>query len=80
MYRKLTAAELDVILSSINKEQHFLYYSYLTFRRQNTVHYGQYSDQGELLGVLAFLSTFRLMLFLYIQFSNPFVSAQCWRS
>lgn len=56
MFRKLTAAELDVILSSINKEQHFLYYSYLTFRRQNTVHYGQYSDQGELLGVLAFLS------------------------
>lgn len=55
MFRELTPTELKVILSSINREQHFLYYSYLTFRKQNTVHYGQYTDQGELLGVLAFL-------------------------
>ncbi|WP_227011847.1 GNAT family N-acetyltransferase [Paenibacillus lutimineralis] len=46
---------MKAILSSINREQHFQYYSYLTFRKQNTVHYGQYTNQGELLGVLAFL-------------------------
>lgn len=55
MFRELTSTELNEILSSINREQHFLYYSYLTVRKQNTVHYGQYTDQGELLGVLAFL-------------------------
>lgn len=55
MFRELTQADLKVILSSMNREQHFLYYSYLTFRKHNTVHFGHYTDQGELLGVLAFL-------------------------
>lgn len=55
MFRELTPTELKGILSSINREQHFLYYSYLTSRKQNAVHYGQYTDQDELLGVLAFL-------------------------
>ncbi|MEC0240306.1 GNAT family N-acetyltransferase [Paenibacillus dokdonensis] len=55
MFRELTSSELDAILSSIHREQHFLYYSYLTHRKQNTVHYGQYTDEGELLGVMAYL-------------------------
>lgn len=55
MYRELTHADLDIILNSIDREEHFLYYSYLTLRKSGTVHFGQYSDQGELLGVLAYL-------------------------
>jgi GNAT superfamily N-acetyltransferase len=55
MIRELTPAELNSILSSIHREQHFLYYSYLKSRKHNAVHCGQFTDQGELLGVLAFL-------------------------
>lgn len=55
MIRELIPAEMKSILSSMNREQHFLYYSYLTARKHNSVHYGQFTDQGELLGVLAFL-------------------------
>ncbi|MBN3526867.1 GNAT family N-acetyltransferase [Paenibacillus apiarius] len=55
MIRKLTPAEMKAILHSINREQHFLYYSYLTFRKHNAVHYGQFTGRGELLGVLAYL-------------------------
>lgn len=55
MIRELTPAEMKSILISINREQHFLYYSYLTARKHNSVHYGEFTDQGELLGVLAFL-------------------------
>lgn len=55
MIRELTSAEQQSILSSINREQYFLYYSYLTARKHNSVHYGQLTEQGELLGVLAFL-------------------------
>ncbi|GIP26690.1 hypothetical protein J23TS9_18200 [Paenibacillus sp. J23TS9] len=55
MFRELTSSELDAILSSIHREQHFLYYSYLTHRKHNTVHYGQFTDKGELLGVMAYL-------------------------
>ncbi|BFH59662.1 GNAT family N-acetyltransferase [Paenibacillus azoreducens] len=56
MIRKLTPGELDAILASLDRERHFLYFSYLTSRKQNTVHYGQFTEQGELLGVLAFLT------------------------
>lgn len=55
MIRRLFSEELEIILASINREQHFLYYSYLTFRKKHTVHYGHYSEHGELLGVAAFL-------------------------
>lgn len=55
MIRKLTPEEQEAILASLDRERHFLYYSYLTFRKKRTVHYGQFTDQGELLGVLAFL-------------------------
>lgn len=55
MIRELTPDELDQILSTIDRERHFLYYSYLTIRRPNTIHFGQHSERGELLGVLAFL-------------------------
>ncbi|MCM3339836.1 GNAT family N-acetyltransferase [Paenibacillus sp. MER TA 81-3] len=55
MIRKLTPAEMKALLDSINREQHFLYYSYLTSRKQNAVHYGQFTGWGELLGVLAYL-------------------------
>lgn len=54
MIRELTEAEMEELLSSIQREQHFLYYSYLTARKQNTSHYGQFTEQGKLLGVLAF--------------------------
>lgn len=56
MIRQLKPNDLETILSTIHKEAHFLYYSYLTVRKQSTLHYGQYTDQGELLGVFAFLS------------------------
>lgn len=54
MIRELTEAEMKAILRSIQREQHFLYYSYLTARKQNTSHYGQFTEEGKLLGVLAF--------------------------
>lgn len=53
--RRLWPEELERILTSIDRERHFLYYSYLTFRKHHTVHYGQFSEQGELLGVAAYL-------------------------
>ncbi|WP_314588037.1 GNAT family N-acetyltransferase [Paenibacillus terrigena] len=56
MNRKLSQAELEALLEKIEREQHFLYYSYLTNRRHNTIHYGQFTDEGELLGVMAFLT------------------------
>ncbi|MFD0713282.1 GNAT family N-acetyltransferase [Paenibacillus sp. GCM10027626] len=56
MHRILTSAELDTIRDQIDRDQHFLYYSYLTVRRPNTVHYGQFSDDGALLGVKAYLT------------------------
>ncbi len=55
MIRKLTPEELEAIPASLDRERHFLYYSYLTFRKPRTTHYGQFTDQGGLLGVLAFL-------------------------
>ncbi|MEC0204771.1 GNAT family N-acetyltransferase [Paenibacillus lautus] len=55
MIRRLLPEELGRLLETINREQHFLYYSYLTFRKNHTVHYGQFSEYGELLGVTAFL-------------------------
>ncbi|MEI0736911.1 hypothetical protein VQ056_09885 [Paenibacillus sp. JTLBN-2024] len=55
MIRKLTPEELKAILASLDRERHLLYYSYLTFRKPRTTHYGQFTDQGGLLGVLAFL-------------------------
>lgn len=54
--RKLREEELDILLASIHQEQHFLYYSYLTYRRHVSMHYGQFSESGELLGVLAYLN------------------------
>ncbi|MFD0617011.1 GNAT family N-acetyltransferase [Paenibacillus sp. GCM10027629] len=56
MIRKLSQDELDTLLHTFEREQHFLYYSYLTNRRQHTVHYGQFTDGGELLGVLAYFT------------------------
>ncbi|KOP68656.1 acetyltransferase [Bacillus sp. FJAT-18019] len=56
MIRRLRPEELDILLASINQEQHFLYYSYLTNRRQNSLHYGQFSESRELLGILAYLN------------------------
>lgn len=53
--RRLLPEELGHLLETINREQHFLYYSYLTLRKNYTVHYGQFSECGELLGVTAFL-------------------------
>ncbi|MGG3281592.1 GNAT family N-acetyltransferase [Paenibacillus solani] len=55
MIRRLRPEELDILLASIKQEQHFLYYSYLTYRRHGSVHYGQFLESGELLGVLAYL-------------------------
>ncbi|WP_194542296.1 GNAT family N-acetyltransferase [Paenibacillus sp. JZ16] len=55
MIRRLLPEELGRLLETINREQHFLYYSYLTFRKNHAVHYGQFSEHGELLGVAAFL-------------------------
>lgn len=55
MFRELASSEWKTILHDIDREQHFLYYSYLTFRKQHTVHYGQFSEEGELIGVLAYL-------------------------
>lgn len=53
--RRLWPEELGSLLNTINREKHFLYYSYLTSRKNQTVHYGQFSEHGELLGVTAFL-------------------------
>ncbi len=47
--------ELTAILNTIDRDHHFLYYSYLTARKHNAQHYGQFTDEGELTGVLAFL-------------------------
>lgn len=54
--RRLRPEELDILLASVNQEQHFLYYSYLTYRRHVSLHYGQFSESEELLGVLAYLN------------------------
>jgi len=56
MIRKLTQAELDALIGTIERERHFLYYSYLTNRRPYTAHYGLFSDDGVLLGVLAYFT------------------------
>ncbi|PJN54455.1 hypothetical protein PAEVO_11760 [Paenibacillus sp. GM2FR] len=48
MIRRLLPEELGGLLETINREQHFLYYSYLAFRKKHTVHYGQFSECGEL--------------------------------
>ncbi|GAB6930340.1 hypothetical protein JCM10914A_43230 [Paenibacillus sp. JCM 10914] len=56
MIRRLTSTEMDSIRSHIQREQHFLYYSYLTCRQKNTVHFGQFSERGDLVGVLAYMS------------------------
>ncbi|BFH68207.1 MAG: GNAT family N-acetyltransferase [Paenibacillus dendritiformis] len=55
MLRKLTTAELDALQGHVSKDEHFLYYTYLTARRSRSVHYGHYSEEGELLGALAYL-------------------------
>lgn len=54
MIRLLTSEEMDFLLSAIDREEHFLYYSYLTSRRPHTVHAGHFTQDGELLGVLAY--------------------------
>ncbi|OZB92369.1 GNAT family N-acetyltransferase [Paenibacillus sp. XY044] len=76
MIRLLTPNELDLIKKSINRDQHFLYYSYLTVRKQNTVHVGHFSDQNELLGILA---SFKGLPFLAFSFL-PLQSAFCLQS
>lgn len=55
MIRTLTPEERESILASLDRERHFLYYSYLTSRRANATHYGQFNEKGTLLGVLAYL-------------------------
>ncbi|MFF2888277.1 GNAT family N-acetyltransferase [Paenibacillus sp. NPDC057967] len=55
MIRLLSPEEMDAILAVMDRERHFLYYSYLTARRARTVQVGHYSANGELLGVLAYL-------------------------
>ncbi|RJE86932.1 GNAT family N-acetyltransferase [Paenibacillus sp. 1011MAR3C5] len=56
MIRLLKLEEMDAILAAIDRERHFLYYSYLTTRRSRTIQVGHYSANGELLlGVLAYL-------------------------
>lgn len=55
LLRSLTTTELDALLGHISKDEHFLYYTYLTTRRSRSVHYGHFSEEGELLGVLAYL-------------------------
>lgn len=54
MIRLLTSEEMDVLLSAIDREKHFLYYSYLTSRRPHTVQAEHFTPDGELLGVLAY--------------------------
>jgi len=54
MIRLLTSEEMDVLLSAMDREKHFLYYSYLTSRRPHTIQAGHFTADGKLLGVLAY--------------------------
>lgn len=55
MFRRLDQRELDFILKRIRKDNHLLFYTYLTVRKKKTIHYGQFAHDGQLLGVLAYL-------------------------
>ncbi|WP_127590462.1 GNAT family N-acetyltransferase [Paenibacillus lautus] len=72
MIRRLLPEELGRLLETINREQHFLYYSYLTFRKNHTVHYGQFSECGELLGVTAFLKGLPFYAFSFYPLQTSF--------
>jgi len=54
MIRLLKTEEMDGLLSAIERQGHFLYYSYLASRRPHTVHAGHFTVDGELLGVMAY--------------------------
>jgi hypothetical protein len=69
-HRRLQPNELDELLAKIGKESNLLYFTYLTVRRQQTVHYGQFSSDGRLLGVLAYLYGLPFHAFSYALFSE----------
>ena len=77
MIRRLLAEELGRLLETINRERHFLYYSYLTFRKNQTVHYGQFSECGESLGVAAFLKGLPFYAFSVYPFRHRFGFGPC---
>ncbi|KPC71083.1 hypothetical protein ADL26_16070 [Thermoactinomyces vulgaris] len=69
-HRRLQPNELDELLTKIDKESNLLYFTYLTVRRQQTVHYGQFSSDARLLGVLAYLYGLPFHAFSYALFSE----------
>ncbi|SFJ17709.1 GNAT family N-acetyltransferase [Thermoflavimicrobium dichotomicum] len=64
-HRRLKQKEMDYILKNIEKEKQLLFYTYLTVRQKKTIHYGQFSDDGELLGVIAYLKGLPFHAFSY---------------
>lgn len=49
-----------------------MYYTYLTTRRSRSVHYGHFSEEGELLGVLAYLRGMPFHAFSVLPLSGRF--------
>lgn len=72
MLRRLTETELDALLGHISKDEHFLYYTYLTSRRSRSIHYGHFSPEGEMLGVLAYLRGMPFHAFSVLPLSDRF--------
>ncbi|MBA4493911.1 GNAT family N-acetyltransferase [Paenactinomyces guangxiensis] len=64
-HRRLKQKERDCILKDIKKEKQLLFYSYLTVRQKKTIHYGQFTDDGELLGIIAYLKGLPFHAFSY---------------
>ncbi|REK76691.1 GNAT family N-acetyltransferase [Paenibacillus paeoniae] len=72
MISPLQPEEMDTILNTIDRERHFLYYSYLTSRRSRSIHFGHYSDTGHLLGILAYCSGLSFHAFSVYPIQDPF--------
>ncbi|WGU96605.1 GNAT family N-acetyltransferase [Paenibacillus dendritiformis] len=72
MLRRLTEKELDALLGHVSKDEHFLYYTYLTSRRSRSIHYGHFSPEGEMLGVLAYLRGMPFHAFSVLPLSDRF--------
>ncbi|MBD1373130.1 GNAT family N-acetyltransferase [Hazenella sp. IB182357] len=53
-HHELTDPELAQISQEFDREDHLLYYSYLTVRKRLTRHFGQYRSDGALLGIMAY--------------------------
>lgn len=65
IHRRLSQQELNFLIDKVHKEQHLLYYTYLTVRQNQTIHYGQFNHNGELLGVVAYLKGLPFHAFSY---------------